>query len=139
MHNIVLLAADGHRPARIARVLYCSRTTVYSVVGRFVGEGRAAFEDRKRRGPRPLLDRSACGRIETLVEEEMPAAYGWLRSRWSCSLLMLQLLFKERALCSLVEKRSDARCTALSSAGEGHVRFRLPKLPKRSEKGSKRS
>ena len=95
--HIVLLAADGHRPARIARVLYCSRTTVYSVVGRFVGEGRAAFEDRKRRGPRPLLDRSACGRIETLVEEEMPAAYGWLRSRWSCSLLMLQL-FKERAL-----------------------------------------
>ncbi len=95
--HIVLLASDGHRPARIARVLYCSRTTVYAVAYRFVREGRAAFEDRGRRGPRPLLDRSACERIEALVEEQRPIAYGWLRSRWSCSLLMLQL-FRERAL-----------------------------------------
>ena len=95
--HIALLAADGHHPTSIARVLYCSRTTVYAVVGRFVGEGQAAFEDRKRRGPKPLLDRSANERIEALVEEEMPAVHGWLRSRWSCSLLMLQL-FKERAL-----------------------------------------
>ncbi len=28
--HIVLLAADGHRPARIARVLYCSRTTAFT-------------------------------------------------------------------------------------------------------------
>ena len=95
--HIVLLASDGHRPARIARVLYCSRTTVYAVAYRFVREGRAAFEDRKMRGPRPLLDRSACERIEALVEEQTPIAYGWLRSRWSCSLLTLQL-FRERAL-----------------------------------------
>jgi len=95
--HIVLLASDGHRPARIARVLYCSRTTVYAVAYRFVREGRAAFEDRGRRGPRPLLDRSACERIEALVEEQTPIAYGWLRSRWSCSLLTLQL-FRERAL-----------------------------------------
>ena len=96
--HIVLLASDGHRPARIARVLYCSRTTVYAVAYRFVmREGRAAFEDCGRRGPKPLLDRSACERIEALVEEQTPIAYGWLRSRWSCSLLMLQL-FRERAL-----------------------------------------
>jgi transposase len=70
--HIVLLASDGHRPARIARVLYCSRTTVYAVAYRFVREGRAAFEDRGRRGPRPLLDRSACERIEALVKEQTP-------------------------------------------------------------------
>ena len=62
-----------------------------------MGEGQAAFEDRGRRGPRPLLDRPARERIEALVEEDMPTLHGWLRSRWSCSLLMLQL-FKERAL-----------------------------------------
>lgn len=45
--HIALLAADGHHPTSIARVLYCSRTTVYAVVGRFVGEGQAAFEDRE--------------------------------------------------------------------------------------------
>ncbi len=95
--HIVLLAADGHGPARIARVLYCSRTTVYAIVGRFVVEGEVAFDDRRRRGPRPLLDRAANERIETLVEEDLPTAHGWLRSRWSCSLLRLQL-FKERAL-----------------------------------------
>ncbi len=32
--HIVLLTSDGHRPARIARVLYCSRTTVYAVAYR---------------------------------------------------------------------------------------------------------
>jgi transposase len=95
--HIVLLAADGHRPARIARVLYCSRTTVYAIVKRFVRERQAAFDDSGRRGPKPLLDQSANERIEALVEEEMPAVHGWLRSRWSCSLLMVQL-FKERAL-----------------------------------------
>jgi putative transposase len=95
--HMVLLAADGHRPTRIARVLYCSRTTVYAIVERFAREGKAAFSDHKKRGPKPLLDRSANERIEALVEEEMPTAHGWLRSRWSCSLLMVQL-FRERAL-----------------------------------------
>jgi putative transposase len=104
--HIVLLAADGHHPTCIARLLYCSRTTVYAVVGRFVGEGQAAFEDRKRRGPRPLLDRSAHERIERLVEEQMPTAYGWLRSRWSCSVLVLQL-FRERA--ALVSRETVRR------------------------------
>jgi putative transposase len=105
--HIVLLAADGHHPTSIARVLYCSRTTVYAIAGRFVGEGRAAFEDRERRGPKPLLDQSARERIERLVDEEMPTAYGWLRSRWSCSLLMVQL-FRERAV---VASRETVRRT----------------------------
>ncbi|ABG04849.1 hypothetical protein Rxyl_1901 [Rubrobacter xylanophilus DSM 9941] len=140
MHIVFLLAADGHRPTRIARVLYCSCTTVYAVVGRFVGEEEAAFEDRGRRGPKPpLLDRSACERIvQALVGEDIPTVHGWLRSRWSRSLLVLQL-FSKSGRCLLVEKPSDLPCTASSSAGGGHVPFRLPKIPKRSEKDSKRS
>jgi putative transposase len=117
--HIVLLAADGHHPTSIARVLYCSRTTVYAIAGRFVGEGRAAFEDRERRGPKPLLDQSARERIERLVDEEMPTAYGWLRSRWSCSLLMVQL-FRERAV---VASRETVRRT-LHSLG---FRWRRPR------------
>jgi hypothetical protein len=31
----VLLAADGRSPSEIARTLFCSRTTVYAIVGRF--------------------------------------------------------------------------------------------------------
>lgn len=41
--HIVLLAADGHRPTQIARVLYCLRTTVYAIVGRFGGGGRGGL------------------------------------------------------------------------------------------------
>jgi transposase len=95
--HIVLLTADGYCPTHISRVLFCSRTTVYAITRRFSQEGQAAFWDRKRRGPRPLLDYSAQKRIETLVEEDSPTEHGWLRSRWSCSLLVLQL-FRERAL-----------------------------------------
>ena len=93
--HIVLLAAEGRSPTEIARILFCSRTTVYAVVGRFLREGRAAFDDRKRRGPKPLLEELASEYIERLVEEDSPTEHGWLRSRWSCKLLALEL-FKER-------------------------------------------
>jgi putative transposase len=95
--HIVLLTCDGRSPTEIARTIFCSRTTVYSIVGRFMHEGQAAFEDCKRRGPAPLVDDSAQELIEGLTEEALPAERGWLRSRWSCKLLSLEL-FKERAL-----------------------------------------
>jgi putative transposase len=95
--HIVLLASDGRSPTEIARVLFCSRTTVYAVVSRFAGEGQAAFFDRRRRGPKPSVDESANERIGRLLEEESPAEHGWLRSRWSCKLLAYEL-FRERAL-----------------------------------------
>ena len=84
--HIALLASDGRSPTEIARVLFCSRTTVYAVVSRFVGQGRAAFDDRRPRGPRPLLREEANERLEKLLEEDSPIEHGWLRSRWSCSL-----------------------------------------------------
>ena len=95
--HIVLLASEGLSPTEIARVLFCSRTTVYAVAARFVREKRAAFLDRRRRGPKPSLGESANERIERLVEEGSPASHGWLRSRWSCKLLAVELL-KERAV-----------------------------------------
>ena len=55
-----------------------------------------AFEDRARRGPNPLLGKSTEEYVERLVEEESPTSHGWLRSRWSCKLLAVEL-FKERA------------------------------------------
>lgn len=44
--HIVLLAADGHSPSLIAQVLYCSRTTIYTVTCRFAQLGPAAFAPR---------------------------------------------------------------------------------------------
>ena len=95
--HIVLLASDGLSPTEIARVLFCSRTTVYALTSRFVREKRAAFFDRKRRGPKPSFGEPEEEYIERLVEEGSPTEHGWLRSRWSCKLLAYEL-FKERAL-----------------------------------------
>jgi transposase len=95
--HIVLLASEGHSATRIARTLFCSRTTVYSVVGRFVREGQKAFDDHRRRGPAPLVEGSAQELVEDLAERVVPTERGWLRWRWSCKLLALEL-FKDRAL-----------------------------------------
>lgn len=93
--HIALLASDRLSPTEIARVLFCSRTTIYAVVSRFAGEGRAAFDDRRRRGPSPSLGKEADERVEHLLEEESPISHGWLRSRWGCKILAVEL-FKER-------------------------------------------
>jgi putative transposase len=126
--HIILLAADGLSPTEIARVLFCSRTTVYAIVDRFTRKRRMAFDDRQRRGPKPLLEESANERIERLVEGESPAEHGWLRSRWSCKLLALQL-FRERS--ALVVSRETLR-RALQRLG---FRWRRPR-PVPPEKSS---
>ena len=126
--HIALLAFDGLSPTEIARVLFCSRTTVYAVVSRFLREGRAAFDDHGRRGPRPLLGEKASERLEKLLEEDSPTEHGWLRSRWSCELLALQLL-RERA-AALVSRETLRR--ALHRLG---FRWRRPR-PVPPEKGS---
>src|SRR5215204_4981549 len=127
--HIALLAADGLSPTQISRALYCSRTTVYARVERFAGgEGRmSVFEDRSRRGPKPLLDEPTEEYVERLLEEESPTSHGWLRSRWSCSLLAVEL-FKERA--TLVSRETVRR--ALHRLG---FRWRRPR-PVGPEKGS---
>lgn len=95
--HIVLLASEGYSPTEISRTLFCSRTTVYAIVRRFIREGQKAFNDRKRRGPVSLVNDRAQELIEELTEERLPTERGWLRSRWSCKLLALEL-FKERSL-----------------------------------------
>ena len=74
--HIVLLASEGYSPTKIARILFCSRTTVYAIVGRFVREGQKAFDDRKRRGPAPLVESSAQKLIEDLTEGVVPTERG---------------------------------------------------------------
>jgi transposase len=79
-----------------------------------------AFNDRKRRGPEPLLGKGANERVEHLVEEDSPTYHGWLCSRWSCKLIALQL-FGERA--ALLVSRETVR-RALHRLG---FRWRRPR------------
>ena len=53
--HIVLLVADQLTPMEIASVLYCSRTTVYTVAQRFSRQKEKAFDDNTPRGPVPAL------------------------------------------------------------------------------------
>jgi hypothetical protein len=85
-----VLGANSRSPTEISPTLLCWRTTVYSIVDRFIGEGRATFDDRKKRGPVPLVDDSAQELIEGRTEEALPTKRGWLRSRWSCKLLSVE-------------------------------------------------
>jgi transposase len=66
----------------------------------------SGLNDRKRRGPKPLLEELANEYIEGLVEEESSTEHGWLRSRWSCKLLAVEL-FKERT--ALVSRETVRR------------------------------
>jgi putative transposase len=125
--HIVLLCADGRSPTEIARVLFCSRTTVYAVAARFIREGRTGFDDRKRRGPEPSVGEPASEYIEGLVERGSPTEHGWLRSRWSCKLLAVEL-FRDRAV---VVSRETVR-RVLHRLG---FRWRRPR-PIPPEKGS---
>jgi transposase len=118
--HIVLLRAEGLSPTEIARVLFCSRTTLYTVAHRFAREGRAAFSERKRRGPEPSIGETASEYIERLVEKDSPTEHGWLRSRWSCKLLAVEL-FKER-FALLISRESVRR--ALHRLG---FRWRRPR------------
>jgi transposase len=69
-----------------SRALLLLSTTLYAIVDRFTQKRRTAFDDRQRRGPKPLLKESANERIECLVEGESPAEHGWLRSPASLEL-----------------------------------------------------
>jgi transposase len=84
--HIALLASDGFSPTEISRALFCSRTTVYAVVSCFLREGKAAFDDRAKRGPRPLLGKEADERLQKLLEKDSPTSHGWLRSPASLEL-----------------------------------------------------
>lgn len=93
--HITLLASDGFSPTEISRLLYCSRTTVYALARRLVAGGGFTdgeiFNDCGRRGPKPLLKKPTEEYMERLVEEKSPTEHGWLRSRWSCKLLAVEL------------------------------------------------
>ena len=124
--HVVLLASDGLSPTEISRVLFCSRTTVYAVASRFVREGRAAFDDRARRGPKPLIGEKADERVEELLEEDSPLSMAGC-ARAGRKLIALQLT-RER----LAEASRETVRRALHRLG---FRWRRPR-PVPPEKGS---
>ena len=95
--HVLLLCAAGRTPTEIAAVLFCSRSSVYRIVGAYrVGTlGWTANPDGALTVPvrtavrRPWLRRS----LGALLKAS-PHAYGWCRTRWSCATLAAQLYTK---------------------------------------------
>jgi transposase len=92
--HILLLCAAGHSPTAIAEVLFCSRSSVYRTV-RAYREGTLGLkhDDQGRLIPPvrttvllPTLRRSLVALLKS-----PPRAYGWCRTRWSCTTLALTL------------------------------------------------
>jgi transposase len=85
-----LLLADGYPWATVAAVLYCSTRTVARWKGRFE-QGRLDALLGRPRGPRPRLGAGWAALVVRWVTEQTPRAFGFLRSRWCCGLVVLLL------------------------------------------------
>ena len=91
--HLLLLCAAGRTPSEVATVLFCSRSSVYRIVRAyragtltFEGGSERAAQQRRRRVLTPSLKRS----VQTLLKTA-PRAYGWCRTRWSCTTLAVEL------------------------------------------------
>ena len=92
--HVLLLCAAGKTPTEISDCLFCSRSSVYRIVGAYRA-GTLAFglEADGRLGPPirttvllPWLRRSLLALLK-----KSPRAFGWCRTRWSCALLAAEL------------------------------------------------
>jgi transposase len=88
--HLLLLLADGHPWALIAAVLYCSTRTIARWKARFE-QGRLDALLGRPRGPRPRLAADWAALVVRWVTEQTPRAFGLLRSRWCCGLVVLLL------------------------------------------------
>jgi transposase len=91
--HLLLLCAAGRTPNEVARVLFCSRSSVYRIVRAYragtltFDEGSArAIQQSRLRLLTPSLKRSVVALLKTT-----PRALGWCRTRWSCATLALEL------------------------------------------------
>ena len=88
--HIILLLADGYTWATIAAVLYCSSRTIDRWHKRFE-QGRLDGLRGLPKGPRPRFGAPWTDLVVFWVTQLSPRAFGFLRSRWCCALLVAVL------------------------------------------------
>jgi putative transposase len=88
--HILLLLADGYAWATIAAVLYCSTRTIARWKKRFEKSRLDALLGQPR-GPKPRLAARWATLVVRWVTEQTPRAFGFLRSRWCCEVVVLLL------------------------------------------------
>ena len=88
--HIILLLADGYTWATIAAVLYCSSRTIDRWHKRFE-QGRLDGLRGLPKGPRPRFGAPWTDLVVFWVTQLTPRAFGFLRSRWCCAVLVAVL------------------------------------------------
>ncbi|MBA3442635.1 MAG: IS630 family transposase [Pyrinomonadaceae bacterium] len=91
--HILLLCAEGRTPTEIAAVLFCSRSSVYRAVEAYRQGKRAPSwtGDEQTAEHAPASKLRSWQRSLFCLLKQMPHAFGWCRTRWSCATLSLQL------------------------------------------------
>ena len=116
--HILLLLAGGSAWDTIEALLFWSSRTVDRWLKRFQAEGVAGLTGRKR--GRPFrLGLGWVAVLVTWVATKTPRDFGFLRSRWSCALLVL--LLRER------EGVTASRETVRRWLHRGHLVYRRPR------------
>jgi transposase len=96
--HILLLCAAGRTPTEIAAFLFCSRTSVYRIVSTY----QTYLLDARCDQPFPSrggLTPSVCRSLLALLKQ-VPAVYGWCRTRWSWATLATQLTLQRGIIVS---------------------------------------
>jgi transposase len=88
--HILLLLAEGYTWATIAAVLFTSPSTIARWQERFLDGGLSALAGRTP-GRRPLFWGYWAGIVARWVIQNTPRDFGFLRSRWTCALLVALL------------------------------------------------
>src|SRR5919197_6110230 len=88
--HIILLLADGHPWATIAAVLFCSTRTIGRWQQRFQASRLHGLHDRPR-GPKPPLAASWAAVVVAWATVLTPRAFGFIRSRWCCAVMEVDL------------------------------------------------
>ena len=91
--HLLLLCATGRTPSAVARVLFCSRSSVSRIVRAYRAGTLPCAEATEHATPQrrlrlltPALNRSVHALLKTA-----PRAYGWCRTRWSCATVAVEV------------------------------------------------
>jgi transposase len=99
-YQAVLLLADGHAPAAVARTLRCSRASVYAWAAAWRRTGVAGLREGDHGGGRVKLAAAGAAALQDLLSAD-PQAWGHQATGWTVPLLRTELA---RADCVVGER-----------------------------------
>jgi transposase len=104
-YQAVLLLADGDAPATVARMLRCSRASVYAWVAQWRAQGVVGLHEGDHGGGKPKLDADGAA-VLTAVLATDPQARGHRATGWTVPLVRTELAAVGYALADRTVRRA---------------------------------